>query len=66
MLTISLPTLVLWGMGDSALPPELIDGLEDYIPQLTLKTVPDATHWIVHEKPQLVIDTLHSFLLSTT
>jgi epoxide hydrolase 4 len=53
-------------MGDSALPPELIDGLEDYVPQLTLKTVADASHWIVHEKPQLVIDTLQSFLLQKT
>ncbi len=64
MLTISQPTLVLWGMGDTALPPELIDGLDEYIPQLTLQTVMDATHWIVHEKPKFVIDTLQTFLLS--
>jgi pimeloyl-ACP methyl ester carboxylesterase len=63
MLTIALPTLVLWGLGDSALPPELIEGLDDYIPQLTLQRVPDATHWIVHEQPQLVIAALQSFLL---
>ena len=62
MLTISLPTLVLWGLGDTALPPELIEGLEDYIPQLTLETVPDATHWIVHEQPQRVIASLRRFL----
>ena len=62
MLTISQPTLVIWGMGDTALPPELIDGLDEYIPQLTLKTVDDATHWVVHEQPQLVIATLQSFL----
>jgi pimeloyl-ACP methyl ester carboxylesterase len=64
MLTISVPTLVLWGMQDTALPPELIIGLEDYIPQLTLKTVPEASHWIVHEQPRLVMATLASFLLS--
>jgi len=63
MLTIALPTLVLWGLGDTALPPELIEGLDDYIPQLTLQRVPDATHWIVHEQPQLVIAALQSFLL---
>jgi len=62
MLTIKLPTLVIWGMGDSALPPELIDGLEDYIPKLTLIPVPDATHWIVHEKPQQVTQWLQDFL----
>lgn len=64
MLTVSMPTLVLWGMGDTALPPELIDGLETYIPQLTLETVPDATHWIVHEQPQRVIASLQRFLLT--
>jgi pimeloyl-ACP methyl ester carboxylesterase len=62
MLTVSLPTLVLWGMGDTALPPELIEGLDAYIPRLTLETVPDATHWIVHEQPQRVIASLQRFL----
>lgn len=62
MLTIAVPTLVLWGLGDTALPPELIEGLDDYIPQLTLERVPDATHWIVHEQPQRVIASLRRFL----
>jgi pimeloyl-ACP methyl ester carboxylesterase len=62
MLAISLPTLVLWALGDTALPPELIEGLDSYIPQLTLETVPNATHWIVHEQPQRVIASLQRFL----
>lgn len=62
MLTIPLPTLVLWALGDTALPPELIEGLDDYIPRLTLETVPDATHWIVHEQPQRVIAALQRLL----
>ncbi|EGI77014.1 alpha/beta fold hydrolase [Hylemonella gracilis] len=62
MLTIAVPTLVLWGLGDTALPPELIEGLEDYIPQLTLERVPEATHWIVHEQAGRVIQALQRFL----
>lgn len=62
MLTVTVPTLVLWGLGDTALPPELVDGLDAYIPQLTLQRVPDATHWIVHEQAQRVISSLASFL----
>jgi len=62
MLTIALPTLVVWGMDDAALPPVLIDGLEDYVPNLTLHKVPDATHWILHEQPALVIRYLGDFL----
>ncbi|ROZ77559.1 alpha/beta fold hydrolase [Ramlibacter sp. WS9] len=61
MLTVDLPTLVLWAMDDAALPPELIDGLDDYIPQLTLERVEGASHWIIHEQPALVIDRLASF-----
>ena len=62
MLTISLPTLVIWGLDDAALPPELIDGLNDYIADLTLIKVPGASHWIVHENPQLVIRSIAEFL----
>ena len=62
MLTVALPTLVIWGMKDVALPPELIDGLDDYIANLTLRKVADASHWIVHEQPQLVARLLGEFL----
>lgn len=63
MLTITMPTLVVWGMDDAALPPVLIDGLEDYVPNLMLHRVPGATHWIIHEHPTLVISHLSDFLL---
>ena len=62
MLTIDIPTLVLWAMDDIALPPELIDGLDDYIPQLTLYKINNATHWILHEQPQLVAGYIKEFL----
>ncbi len=62
MLSVSLPTLVIWALDDIALPPALIDGLDRYVPQLTLQTVPDATHWIVHEQPQRVAQLIGEFL----
>ena len=62
MLTISLPTLVIWGLQDTALLPELTDGLDGYIARLTLKAAPDASHWIVHENPELVIRLIAEFL----
>jgi epoxide hydrolase 4 len=64
MLTVNLPTLVLWGMDDAALPPGLVDGLEEYVPRLTLEKVDGATHWIVHERPQFVAQKLGQFLRS--
>ena len=62
MLEILVPTLVLWGMQDIALPPGLIDGLENYIPDLTLKRIAEASHWLVHEQPDLVAQHLSAFL----
>jgi epoxide hydrolase 4 len=63
MLRVDLPTLVIWGLDDIALPPVLIDGLEAYVPQMTLQPVPGASHWIVHEKPSLVAQLISDFLL---
>ena len=62
MFTVTLPTLVLWGLGDIALPPGLIEGLEEFVPQMQLVRIEGATHWIVHEQPTLVIKHLEKFL----
>jgi epoxide hydrolase 4 len=62
MLTVNLPTQVIWGMNDIALPPGLLDGLEDYLPQLALHRVPEATHWIIHEQPELVAKFIGQFV----
>jgi len=62
MLDILVPTLVLWGMNDIALPPGLVDGLEDYIPDLRLQRIADGSHWLVHEQPALVAQSLLAFL----
>lgn len=62
MLTVPIPTLVLWAMEDIALPPALVDGLDDYVPQLTLERVSAATHRIIHERPAFVAQRLQAFL----
>ncbi len=62
MLHISVPTCVLWGMADIALPAGLIDGLETYVPQLTLHRLENATHWLVHEQPARVMELIDHYL----
>jgi epoxide hydrolase 4 len=62
MLTITVPTQLIWGMQDIALPAALMDGLSDYVAQLQVHQVPDATHWIIHEQPDLVSDVLSRFM----
>ena len=58
--TVRVPTTVLWGEGDTALLPGLLEGLDRWVPDLRLVRVPDATHWIVHERPTLVTDEILS------
>ncbi|MBQ0958016.1 alpha/beta hydrolase [Ideonella sp. 4Y11] len=61
-VTVRVPTRVLWGEADRALPPSLLGGLEAFVPDLTVERVPGASHWIVHEQPervaQAIIDAL--------
>jgi pimeloyl-ACP methyl ester carboxylesterase len=59
---VSLPTQLIWGMKDTALLPGLLDGLTHWVPQLELHQVAQASHWIVHEQPGLVIERIAEFL----
>jgi pimeloyl-ACP methyl ester carboxylesterase len=64
-LTVRVPTLVVWGELDIALPPSLLDGLEAYVPDLQIVRVPDASHWIVHEQPTLLAEEIEQHLART-
>ena len=64
MLEVHLPTLVLWAMNDTALPPALLDGLYDFVPHLQLQRIEDASHWVLHEQPERVIGALKAFVQS--
>jgi epoxide hydrolase 4 len=59
---VRTPTLVIWGDADSALLPGLLDGLEQYVPNFTLKRIPDGSHWVIHEKPELVNEYIRAFI----
>ena len=59
MTTVRVPTTVLWGDADIALPPALLDGLGVFVPHLDVRRVADATHWLIHEQPALVADTIN-------
>ena len=56
LVTSRVPTTVLWGEGDHALLPCLLDGLDRWVPDLRLTRVPQASHWIVHEQPERVVE----------
>jgi pimeloyl-ACP methyl ester carboxylesterase len=59
---IKAPTLVIWGEKDTALTTHNLTGLEEYVPHLTVKRIPDASHWVIHEKPAEVNGYIREFL----
>jgi pimeloyl-ACP methyl ester carboxylesterase len=62
---LTIPTLVIWGMDDLALPPENLDGLGTVVEDLTLVEVPDSGHFVTWEAPQAVNAALDQFLQRT-
>jgi pimeloyl-ACP methyl ester carboxylesterase len=59
---VPMPTLVIWGMADTALPPSLLDGLDEHIPHLHMAPIPDGTHWVIHEQPATLITLMSTFI----
>lgn len=59
---VRMPHLVIWGEADEALRPACLEGLDRFAPDLTVKKVDGAGHWILHEKPMVIADTMREFL----
>jgi pimeloyl-ACP methyl ester carboxylesterase len=60
--TVEVPTLVIWGMRDTALLPGNLEGLEEYVPDLTVHRIDDASHWVINEQPEAVNAAIRDFL----
>ena len=58
---LTTPTLVIWGTGDKALLPSNLDGLEQYVPNMTLKKI-DAGHFVPWEDPEAVTSAMKVWL----
>jgi pimeloyl-ACP methyl ester carboxylesterase len=64
LFTVKVPTLVIWGEKDRWLLSGNLEGLDRYVPDLTIKRVPDGSHWVIHEKPALVNSYVRKFIES--
>ena len=60
--SIGVPTLLIWGEQDIALGIELTYGLEQWVPNIQIKRIPDSGHWVQQEKPELVNMLMAEFL----
>ena len=59
---LTIPTLVIWAMDDRALPPANIEGLDEYVTDLSLEKVPDCGHFVPWEAPDAVNSAMDAFL----
>jgi epoxide hydrolase 4 len=59
---VKIPTLVIWGEKDTALLTGNLDGMDKFVPDLTVKRIPDGSHWVIHEKPELVNEYIREFI----
>jgi pimeloyl-ACP methyl ester carboxylesterase len=60
--TVEAPTLVLWGEQDPVLGAELLGGLDRWVPDLRVRRLPEAGHWVHLDAPGRVTDGLGSLL----
>ncbi|MDP9007183.1 MAG: alpha/beta hydrolase [Pseudomonadota bacterium] len=60
---IEIPTLMIWGEADAALGKELTYGTDRYVGDLTLRYLPNVSHWVQQEAPEVVNDMIEAWLL---
>jgi epoxide hydrolase 4 len=59
---VRVPTLVVWGMRDTALLPANLDGLAACVPDLRIERLTDASHWVMHEQPARLNRLIREFI----
>jgi len=55
---VEIPVLVLWGEEDPHLLQSGLDRLHRYVPDLHIRKIPGATHWVTLEKTEIVARSL--------
>jgi len=59
---IETPTLLCWGEQDIALEKSGNEGLERWVRDLTVHYLPEASHWVQQDQPELANEILHAWL----
>jgi len=61
---ISMPTMVIWGEHDSFMSVSVNEDLAQWVPDLVVNTIPDASHWVQNDVPERVNTLLIDFFRS--
>jgi pimeloyl-ACP methyl ester carboxylesterase len=59
---VKVPTLVIWGEQDRALLPVLLEGLDRFVDDLTVRRLPEVDHWVTHQASAQVNAWIRDFL----
>lgn len=56
------PSLIVWGENDLALEKELAELSRPYVRNLQIEYIPGASHFVQHDKPDLVNSVIEDFV----
>ena len=59
---LQIETLIIWGKNDKALGIELTYGTEKYVESWQIRYLPNCSHWVQQEQPELVNQYMGEFL----
>jgi haloalkane dehalogenase len=59
-----IPALVVWGLGDRLLPPQVLERLRQALPEARVEALPGVGHWPQEEAPARLSGLLDGFLPS--
>ena len=62
MPPVEAPTLMIWGENDAYLGKELSYDTEQWVPNLLVRYIPNCSHWVQQEQPELVNRFMLDFL----
>lgn len=59
---LDVPTLMIWGEEDAALGKELTYGTQEFVRNCQIRYIPNCSHWVQQERPELVNQYMREFL----
>ena len=59
---VDVPVRWLHGTGDPVITPDILDGYADRASDFEVELVDGVGHWIVEQRPELVLDRIRAFL----
>jgi hypothetical protein len=62
---LKIRTLMIWGEQDTALGKELTYCTQEYVQDLTIRYIPNSSHWVQQEQPDLVNQYIGEFLATS-